>query len=361
MSYSLTSAANPKALLAAIITFATAQGWTIEYDKSTGVGTGVGGQIALSSDGCHIAIGEASAAENPVAVVGALGADTDGRLYMALANSINTASWQFWGHPGSLVTSAVDTDRVTINDVWGAMDEVHFFGNADYILVNIKTDAQRWTSFGFGNLDRKGMSIDACGFCYSNYHGWWRTDNSGVFNNAALTGVNGYMGGSPLNMDGAVCSIRIPDGVLDTSFGFLSGDLFAMRIPTSAVRHTLLGAAYSGNYPEASLSVNQNTYLMDQAVHLRNQPTTGGVQLNVLPIIYLDATVKLTTFLGEIPALRVCRMSNLAPGQVITYGSDDYAVFPWKQKGTVQDAGFLGGTYNNQPNSFDMGYAFRKD
>lgn len=360
MAYSLTSAANPKALLAAIITFATSQGWTIEYNKADGTGTGVGGQIALSSDGCHVAIGEASTSENPVAVTGALGAANDGRLYMALADSISNSSFHFWGHPGSPVVSVGTATRIMINDVWGAMSEVHFFGDANFILVAVKCAAQRWTSFGFGNLDKKGMTIGSCGFAYSNWHQWWNTSSAGVFINAALSSGNGYIGNTSTDGNGGIWMLRIPSGVLDTSLGFLSGSLF----PTMQgnVRHTVKELYAGMNYPEQTISSNAfGTCILDHVLILRNQLTTGGVPLSVCPAIYQDLTINLQTFLGEIPGMRICRMSNLTEGQQITYGSDDYLVFPFKQKGNVADGGYNGGTYNNQPNSFDMGYAFRKD
>lgn len=360
MAYSLTSAATPKLLLAAIVTFATAQGWTIEYDKSTGVGTGVGGQIALSSGACHIAIGEETATQNPINVTGP---EDDGRLYMALADSITPSQWQYWNHPGSNVTTAADVDRTTINDILGPMTEVHFFGNSTYILVNVRSSTQRWTSFGFGNLDKKGMSIGDVAFCISNYQTWFDNTSTGnSFRNASLINGCSYWANNSSAGNGAIATLRVPNGVLDTSYGFLSGNIYASMI---AARHGILPFSYSSYYPELGTDYNIATLILDHVSALRNQATTGGVGLSVAPVFYWDQTLDLQTFVGEIPGVRICRMSNLSPGQLITYGTDNYLIFPWKQKGLVADAGFtpsgfVAGNYNGLPNSFDMGYAFLK-
>lgn len=89
-----------------------------------------------------------------------------------------------------------------------------------------------------------------------------------------------------------------------------------------------------------------------------NFPTTGGVPLHAFPVFYYAGS--LTTYLGEIPAIRMCSLAGIPTGEVLTYGSDEYMVFPWVQRGTGADAGD-GGTYNGQPNSYTLGWAIRKE
>lgn len=364
MAYSLTSAGSPKELLAAIVTFASSlSGWTIEYDHANGSGSSFGGQIALSSGNCHIAIGEASASENPVAVTGDGGSFNDGRLYMALGTSINASNIQFWGHPGSVVTAAADIDRVSINDVWGPMSEVHFFGDSSYITVAIRCSAQRWTLFSFGNLNTLGMSAEAAGYCLSNQHPFWATTiDSGVPWNANLQRRHGFFMQTSTNGTTS-CQVMIPDGFLDTDFGFTSGD-FVITEKTAGSNLLGHGSIGAPPYPEQTLSspaASTSTNILDHSLWLRNQTTTGGMPLYALPMIYYASGLALSCFLGEIPGLRRCRLTSLGAGDETTYGSDVYMVFPWKQIGTVKDSGQDGGTYNNQPNSFDMAWAVLKD
>jgi hypothetical protein len=360
MAYSQTSAANPKALLAAIVVFATAQGWTIDYDHANGTGSTVGGQIALHSGNCFLAMGEQSAIINPVAVAGDGGSFNDGRLYMALSDSFN-GNVQYWGHPGSVVTTAADIDRVAINDVWGPMDEVHFFGDSTYIIVVVKCSALRWTCFGFGLIDDKGMGISKPSFAFSNFVEFWNTINSSGRLNASLYHGSYFpmLSANPNALNGLM--VRIPNGVLDTSFGFASGAVYCSNITLAENRHSINKLCNPKLMPETTLVNNPNgTFIMDHCLRVRNQPTTGGVPLYVCPMVYHDTTIDLETFLGEIPGIRVCRITAVPTSAELTYGTDVYKVFPWKQRGTPEDAGQNSGTYNNQPNSFDMGYALRK-
>lgn len=363
MAYSLVSAANPKALLGALITFATAQGWTIEYDHANGTGSSFGGQIALStpSGSCHVAIGEQTATQNPIAVSGALGADTDGRIYMALANSIQLSPSliQYWGHPGSPVVGSTDNVRVLVNDIWGPMDEVHLFGDDTYILVAVKCDALRYTAFGFGEVDDKGMGLSPKpAFAFANYQPFWNTNRTTVYQNASLAEGNSYLG-TPSPAANS-CLVRVPSGLLDTGQGFLTGNLYA-PMGFGSVRHTLQYLWKRQDYPEQGLTGNSDgTFYNDHGLWLRNAPTTGGVPLWSMPLIYQDTTLNLSSYLGDIPGFRMCRMIGMVSSQEITYGGEVHKIFPWKQKGTPEDAGF-GGTYNNQPNSFDMAWAFLKN
>jgi hypothetical protein len=354
MAYSLTSAADPKALLAAIITFATAQGWTIEYNAADGTGSTVGGQIALSSGSCHVAIGEQSSSQNPIAVTDAnWGAGTDGRLYMALSSSITTSLIQYWGHPDSIVTSATDNDRHSMNDLAGPMSEVHFFGNADYIIVSIRTAPSRWTTFGFGNLDVKGMDMTPSAFAFGGYSPFWNTGYPA--NSAVPYNANVAAGVEFLAIQGP--SIFVPNGICDTSFGFLSG---VRVISNTTIRHMVLPLCRNNFYPEQGLNQGMGNHLLDQVMQVRNKPTTGGVALFVCPIIYRDDTIGLQTFLGEIPGIRVCRMTSIAAGAETSYGDTVYKMVPLRQKGTLSDAG-VGGTPNWKPNTHDMGYAIIKE
>lgn len=354
MAYSLVSAANPKALLAALVTFAGANGWTVEFDDSTGAG-GIGGQIGLSSGNCHVAIGEENAAQNPVAVTGGLGPQNDGRVYMALSESINPALKRFWGQPGSIVTAANTGSRLRINDVWGPMDEVHFFGNSEYIIVNVRCSSLRWTCFGFGQLDTLGMTCPKAGFAFSNYHAFWDTEPP-LYNAYNLIGTSNSFAMDPSRNNNV--KFWIPDGILDPSFGLPDGAFTTPNLG-SGERHRIVDWCRLDTFSE-SLAFGASK-LLDQAMMTRNQPTTGGIALHALPVIYRDLTTNFHTFLGNIPALRMVRMPQNAPGDIVTYGTEEYMLFPWKQKGTVANTPFNGGTPNFQPNTYDYGWAILKN
>lgn len=365
MAYSVTSAANPKALLAAIITFATAQGWTIDYDHANGSGSSFGGQIALHSGNCFVTLGEASASVNPVAVSGAGGSFNDGQLGGSL-NTANIASVQYWGHTGNIVASAVSENRIAINDVWGPMDEVHFFGDIDHIVCAVKCSAQRWTMFSFGNLNVLGMSAAPCGYFLSNFFEYWNT-NGGTARNVCLGGPNNLFWNHSwgawdgLGNPGAGLLINTPAGLLDSSFGFNATNRIIRKgeFPNPVLGNGILPIGYAVTRVDENNDTGFGSFILDHVVQLRAQPTTGGIPLFAVPIHAFDAAIQLHSFVGEIPSIRICRIPTNSPGDTITYGSENYMVFPMKRKGTVQDSG-SGGVYDNQPNTYDLAYAIKK-
>jgi len=367
MAYSLTSATSLKDLLSAIVTFATAQGWTIEYDDSAGLG-GNGGQIAMSSGNCHVAIGEQSASDNPTAVTGDGGSFNDGRFYMALSTSITTSNKKFWGHPGSLVTTATDSDRIIVNDVWGSMTEVHFFGDEDYIICCVKSSSERWTTFSFGNLDVLGMGAPSCGYCYGSWLRYWDTVIYGgsTRRNCAIS-----LGGWPIfdnyetSIGTNIAHILIPTDFLDSSYGFDATSRvvkYDSKVTGENISMWPLCTINSlGDAIEPSINYSGSaTNAVDHLLFLRNQAVTGGVSLFSMPVNLHDDNLNLMSFAGNLPGIRLCRMIDAAPGDELTYGTDTYKMVPLKRKGTLANAGLNGGTYDNKANTYDLGYAIKK-
>lgn len=363
MAYSLTSAASPKALLAEIVTFATAQGWTIDYDHANGSGSTEGGQIALHSGNCFVAIGEPSSSRNPIAVTNSiLGSFNDGELGMALCSAFNS-NIQYWGHTNSIVTTATDSDRVLINDVYGPMDEVHFFGDENYILVAVKCSGQRWTCFGFGNLDVQGMAAPAAGFAFANYSAWWSTSTTGIsgwrHQNSVLnsfgSGGNNYLPSSSQGSGRKSLQIFIPAGLLDTAFGFAAGPVVYPWGGNPGPRSLAYTSGAESDGPTGNAG---NTHPLDFIYFMNPQPTTGGLALHAMPIFHLNDTLGLSSFLGELPGIRICKLNNLSPGAQVNYGADEYLVFPWKQKGTIAEG--ADPLYTGHPNTGNMGYALQK-
>lgn len=356
MAYSLTSANTIRELLAAIVTFASANGWTVEYNNAA-TSTGNGGQIALSSGTCHVAIGEASAAANPVVVTGG----PDAYMSMALADSINTGISQFWGHPGSPVTSSNDADAVSVNDLLGPMTEVHFFGNSEYVWCVVRSGAARYTSFGFGLLNNVGMTGPRVAFLCGGFFPWYDSSVPGGFvvqrrSAVVNTAGNTFWPSMHTNSVGYLATrsssyCRVPDGFLDTTLGFPDGNVFAGPdlLDTIAFFNAQQGVVTNG--------INAVAYLLDFAVGdiTRNQPVTGGITMFEVPVLmWRDLTADATLcVLGTIPAVRLVNVNDLEPAEEQTYGTEIWKYFPWKQKGLVSDI--------DQCNTYGNGFGFLKD
>lgn len=355
MAYSLTSANTVRELLAAIVVFAGAQGWTVEYNNAS-TSTGNGGQIALSSGSCHIAIGENSFNANPIAVTGG---QQDAAIFMALATSINTGISRYWGHPGSIVTTGNDVDSVVINDVLGPMTEVHFFGNSEYVWCVVRSAAARYTSFGFGLLNNMGMTGPRVAFCCGGFFPWYDNLVPGGFGfqrraivqsnagNIYWPSMNQQSVGTLLSRSG--CAFFVPSGFVDTSIGFPSGDI----MPSLTLMETI---SWFNNQQGVNITgVNMTAYMLDFAIGnlVRNQPVTGGIPLFEIPaLMWKDLTLDALVVLGTIPGVRTVNIRDVEPSEEQLYGSEVWKFFPWKQKGLSTDT--------NQCNTYSNGFAFQK-
>lgn len=339
MAYSQVSAANVGQLIDAIVTFATANGWVLEYDVND---TTDGKQIGLTSSVCKVAIGEKPG--NPVAINAGWGNDT--RICMALT-TVFGAGRNYWSH-GGIVDGPNSANVVMVNDVTGPMTAVHLFGDSRSVFVAVKSTATRWTTFGFGMLDRAGGDV---AFCGGEYYAFWFDVHGGtsqVIEFASRTfhgGVNVY-GASGL-------AVLSPAGILDSSFGF-----------PADVTHVTYNDGLQ--LPLVMHSPNP-AYGSDRALSGILEPvwettptlTTGGMALLTVPVIAVAKVTGNLTFLGELPTVRLCRAPTVTPGELVTYGDDEYMVFPMKQKGAASDTKW-GGVDNGQPNSLDFCYAMKK-
>lgn len=109
MAYSTGSAADLTALLDAIRVFAIAQGWTV--DKWT-----AGSRLLFLRRGITFVTMEGSSRTFNSWETGSSVSTTEQVLRMAIGTGITTALNTYFGHPGSIVTTATDSDRIEVND-----------------------------------------------------------------------------------------------------------------------------------------------------------------------------------------------------------------------------------------------------
>lgn len=335
MAFLQSSAANIRELLTVIRDFAVNQGWTLVYDT-----LGSTDQIGLEKGVCCIAIGDRRSnssgtnSYNPRQENDVLSGGTVNDAYVcaALSTSLNPSNQRYWGHPGSIVTSYSDTDWVIFNDAWGPFPNVYLFSNAagSYILVVMQSGPDRFTHFAFGMLDKRDLTTPDVAFALGQYHVWWPdgTDpdsNNTRFNNWANTNHDfGYQMEANSGFQ-----LRVPAGVLNTSFGFSGDDHvtdsnFAESLGRTNNPDSVITTGTSSQSPGAI-----NSYPM-----VRNMATTGGVPLHAIPVFYRDTSLNpdLMTYLGDLPDVRFVDLSNLNVGQEIKFGSDVWQVFPCKRK-----------------------------
>lgn len=343
MAYSVVTATDFADLCVELELFAEAQGWTVPWNSGT--------QMGLNSGNCYAAFGT-DGTTNP-----ATETDTyptpdvnvqDFRAYGSLGKNF-AVSGQFWGLTGSPVTAQVDGDRVYLNDLLGPFSEVHFFGDSTYIWVVIRSDADRWTHFGFGVVDKLGMTHPDCAFFCGIWHRWW--DNQ-VFQAYPIKANLTYVGNDTANklwMKNGFSNLHIyvPDGVLDPSY--LADDFIRyngmMNLPQIAAR-----GRPPGGYDDFS-----NAKLLDHWTFASQKPVSGGLPLLTVPVMVGDGSTNstLTTFLGDLPGIRLCDINNIPIGEDITYGTETWRAFPVKRR--------TSDSYDGKASSYNLGVAFKKD
>lgn len=351
MAYSVVTATDVPDLFSELELFAEAQGWTVVWNTGTQIGLN-------NARNCYAAFG-VSLETNP-----SVETDTypdpdvtvmDYKIHGSLGKSFAGHASHYWGLSGSPITAHNTDGRVTVNDLTGPFSEVHFFGDEDSIFVVVRSDTDRWTHFGFGTLDKKGMTHPDCAFMIGMHWRYW--DNT-FKNGIAIKAKCDYApssgsGGNRLWFRDGYTNhqLYLPDGVLDPAFG-IADDVISFN----GMQHLPQMRAQPGQ--DAYTNFN-NARMMDHWPWARQKPVTGGLPLLSVPVIFGTGSFwfswnnDLMCFIGDLPRVRLCDISSVAIGEDIIYGAETYAAFPVKRR--------AGLTYDGKANSYLLGVAFKKD
>lgn len=352
MPVSIISVANRRALLAAIRDFMSPLGWTVQFDQ-----VAAKGQLGLSKGVCHVVLGEERNSGDTLSVSTTRtdsingGTVSDEVLRIALVTTINSSVTRYWGHTGG-PTLATDTNARIVNDLTGPFNSVWLFADSvgSYCHVVVLSAPNRYTHFGFGFLDKLGMShADVAYICCQQYV-WWP--------NQANFAASGYGPNNPENISSVTptpqlpwvpYTLFVPASVHNPTFGFGSGLIQAANIHWT---YQLFNGRTAG---AANTNVGSK---MSEGILVTPDITTGGTPMWPLPVMQSDSAVAIHVYLGDLPDIRQVMMDNRAAGEVVTIGSDSWRLFPHKQLGA--EANMFG---NANPtatcNSGLFGYALK--
>lgn len=352
MAYATGSAANLNEILAALQTFAAAQGWTI--DKWTS-----GSNLLFMRKGqCFVAM-QGATQTNTTYPGGVSTSVTDTVLRIALSTSLTTSLTAYHAHPGSIVTTATDQDRVEVNDLIGPFSAYHFFsgnegaGDPAYIHVVIQTATDRYQHFSIGNLDKKGLSHSGVGYAVGCNRYWFRnasgadlTSSSMIFNDPIRHPIPFDGSGITTVVSSATAQHYIPDALpLSWSAGAILGNynLAGTAMCMSLINRPMRPSGYG-------TTSGANALLSNVIVSPTSQ-WSGNVVLWPLPVIIMNPGTSQLCYVGDYPNVRMLNMEGMGPGQEITYGSETWKVFPsmtqraWGQDRTAGFDGVSSGQY----------------
>jgi hypothetical protein len=307
--YETGTATDTTDLITKLITFATANGWTVNTPLSGRVFTKGGLYYGLNWD------------VDDVWVAGATG-------YAA------GSAWS--AQPGASAT------QPRANDMAGPYQAYHFFtGTApDYLHVVVETSAGIFKHFMFGQVVKHGT------FTGGEYIGavFWNMTVSGTAQNPNAPDWGSHAVPFDSNASAATAVNR---SAVRADIDAKSNNWMVFRDADT----------YNGNYAKGVLR-GKNTAggSLYESLHARS-PSEFNQVTPLLPILVaVDRPSSMTSPIGYAPDLRYVNMLNFAPGETVTIGGVEWMAFPLIQKTD---------TYNNAssavPSSGTYGLAYRKN
>lgn len=346
MAYSTGTGANIQDLLSAIQSFAVAScGFTLQQAGS--------GYLQLHNGICKVAMQSFTVSTNNW-TTGSNVPYNDSRLRMALATSFS-ATTNYFGHTGSLVTSSTSGNRVECNDLVGPYTQWYMFGEPGYCHVVVQSAALRYRHISFGLIDKGDFTHGGVAYCTA----------SGMFVVPQSTTVSqmGHWEPNP-NTNNPTPPFMLHGNSITALGSFGAGSyIFAADALPTANQHLagptspgVLPIAITVNDPDATGSGDGYTPL--GARLQRGAPTSFGNRAVMfpIPVISLESST-LGRYLGRFPNVRYINMQGVAPGQELAFSGDTWKVFPLLQQNAW---GSVVGGLTAPPNTYQYGIAYKK-
>lgn len=333
MAYS-TGSGDYNALFAAILAHAIGDGWT----EAGGLGTGF--PITSPSGNTHFDWSSWTATENNVTVGGGGGTITSRYARLGIGSSAANA------------TSNAASTATSIPNMHYTFTEWHIFSEpavSDHINVVVGftngPNADCWTSFSFGELDKNGLTYGGVSFATgTRMRGWAVTTDSGQVSSNdwnfgvarmpwgwnGIVGRNGYNTETTLSWMVQSTTAPTPNGaggwpahdvVQEGGSGVWNKCSYANSNETAVQYHGLTTANLFRGVNHDAMSATPPSQ-------------TGTVSLMPMPFLAIDGTgtASKLRYLGVFPNTRMCSMAGVNPGDEITYGSETWKLFPLLRK-----------------------------
>lgn len=306
MAYETASANDPDDLLDKLRVFAAANGWTIDYSgerlAAGGAADGSGlDMLALHKGSAFFVLyhdNSSSTTTNPTPRI---------RAYTYPGP---------WVAANGFAAQVGLTAIIGANNVPGTYVAYHFFTDSaqTYLHAAIEVTSGRFSHFGIGTMDKAGVG-DIIPYAFGLAWNW-----STTYINSAGSQYHG-----------------IPWDSFGTLPSYAGTVLRANSDGVSPRNFELRGSGGSSERAHGGWRSNTDAGkpCLQRLVNIGPSDLSGRAPL--LPLIALvERSSDVYSFAGTVPDMRLVRMDNLAPGDVMTIGADDWKVFPIVRKnGTV--------------------------
>lgn len=332
MPYSLlTNVADYDAVLGHIRTFLNATGdWSLHKDLTAAVvGAGAGGRELVASNG-DVLFGMRST------TTGAGG----NRLYLfdgippyasgsTDVDNLNLNSGI--RAPSGVITSAGEPSQRHLQQFAGPFPSLHLFTDdpSTYLHLALEVSAGIWKHLALGNLAHFGTWTGG-GYYAAHY---WALDNNNIDAPAStFHGVVFDNGGANISTERA----------WTVHFGAGASWLSPLVGPANGVTRVLGRASFRGGWGRMFKNIAESQF-------------SGFIPLAPVVVAHVktDDTPDTVRWIGQVPDMRMLNVQNIAPGDTLTIGSDEYLCFPLntKREPDIRD---------NLYNSGYAGIAYRK-
>lgn len=303
MAYQTGTATGPADLLSKLETFIAANGWT--------VGAATTGKVYYNA---------------AVAVYCGVNWDTSNVYLLGCTGYNAAAAWNAQTGAATAVGQALS------NDMAGPYTAYHFFVTANYIHVVVEVSSGKYKHFVIGRLQKTGS------YTGGDYYGavYWN-----------------MTGGTITNYPDSGSHLYLWDAL---GQGSSTGTVFRNGLHADIDGKTtnwmrFYGITLSTNYAHGVL---RSSGIIDGLFDLGANSYNAITPLWPIPIT-VDRGSNQTSIAGVVEDMRIVNMQSLAPGQVMTIGSDEWLCFPVIQK---TDTWNVSGSLI--PSSGYYGYAYRK-
>lgn len=252
------------------------------------------------------------------------------------------------GQAGAALTDAtpgtVRIARFTLSDTFSfpVNYEININEGPDEVFCIVNHAIDRYQNLSFGISPAPGNSYGM----WINGTGGASTDFNQALTAFAFQGIGGGQGNLAPVLRSAGQNYRPTLGIFAATSDINSG--FGPGFMSYFIRDN---EGWGPNAPSPAVG----SYGGDACIArpLINLPSSYNQALVLLPIYAVKAVADngsvITASLG---GARACRIDNHAPGEIVTYGSDQWKVFPWYRKD-------LAARYGGALHSGTLGYAFR--
>ena len=282
MAYYSGTASSLADLRTALLTHAAADGWTLTGDVLSKAGVYFQIQVTATNITC---LGcESNAVANPAPNVVSIG-----RIFQRTSYTTREISFP-------------------------CTYEVFGFAQELYLVVNYDVDTYQWMAIGKTTVPGVPGQGGWCGATLGVFA------VSGMTDPISINATGGVVGGTSVT--------RYTTGAL--FWNMFADSFYVVTAPLNCwVNHGLdsHGWTYNGSQFSSPIGIRQNTPMIAM------QPSAWNSEATLLPLRCLKERPSFkASLIADLENARHLRIDNLAPGDILTLGADQWKIFPWYRK-----------------------------